>query len=152
MQTFEDVARIAAGLPGVTEGMTTHGERRAWEVSGTGFAWERPFSKTDLKRFGDTAPPAGPILAIRTADLAEKEAILGSGVAAFFTIPHFNRYPGYLVQLDLVSAEELREALTDGWLAKAPRELTEEFLKKLSTERWPLPRTPDRVSSQCLRI
>ncbi len=132
MQTFDDVARLVAELPGVTEGAEKHQGYRAWEVNGTGFAWERPFSKADIKRFGDAGPPAGPILGIRTADLAEKEAILASGSAAFFTIPHFNGYAAYLVQLDEVSEEELREALTDAWLAKAPRELAEEFLNKLS--------------------
>lgn len=132
MQTFDDVVRLVAELPGVTEGVEKHRGLRTWEVNGTGFAWERPFSKADIKRFGAAGPPDGPILAIHTADLAEKEAILASGPAAFFDIPHFNGYAAYLVQLDQVSAADLREALTDGWLAKAPRELADEFLKKLS--------------------
>jgi hypothetical protein len=46
---------------------------------------------------------------------------------AFFTIPHFNGYKAYLIQLDLVSPEDLREALTDGWLACAPPDLAEKF-------------------------
>jgi hypothetical protein len=129
MLTFEDVARLAAELPGVTEGVAKHRPNRAWEVNGAGFAWERPFSKADIKRFGAQQPPSGPILAIHTADLAEKEAILAAGSAAFFTIEHFNNYPAYLVKLDEVTEEELREALTDGWLAKAPPELAEKFLR-----------------------
>ena len=130
MPTFDDVARIAVGFPGVTEGTEKHRGLRTWEVNGTGFAWERPFSKADIKRFAPEEPPAGPILAIRTADLAEKEAILAAAASpAFFSIPHFNGYAAYLVQLDEVSEEELREALTDGWLAKAPPELAQRFLK-----------------------
>jgi hypothetical protein len=39
---------------------------------------ERPPSKADIKRFGDTALPEGPILAVRVADLGEKEVVLAA--------------------------------------------------------------------------
>jgi hypothetical protein len=133
VQTFDDVARLTAELPEVTEGVEKHRGHRTWVVGGKAFAWERPFSKADIKRYGDQTPPDGPILAIRTADLAEKEAILAAGQVAFFTIPHFDGYSAYLVRLDRVSAEALRDALIDGWLACAPPALADRYAEGFSS-------------------
>jgi hypothetical protein len=124
--TFEDTARIALALPEVAEGV--HHGHRTWAVRGKGFAWERPFSKADVKRFGDATPPDGPILAVRLEDLAEKEAVLAAGHRGFFTIPHFDGYPAVLIQLRVVGVRALREAIVDGWLACAPDALAEEYV------------------------
>ena len=126
MATFDDVAMLAAELPGSTED-ERHGNR-TWFVAGRAFAWERPFSKADIRRFGEQAPPDGPILAVRVEDLGEKEAVLAGEPTAFFTIPHFDGYSAVLIQLRKVSAEALREAIVDGWLACAPRNLVDEYL------------------------
>jgi hypothetical protein len=126
MVTLAEVARMISELPEVTEG-----ERfcnRTWFVAKKGFAWERPFSKADIKRFGDATPPDGPILAVRVDDLGEKEAVLAANPKAFFTIPHFDGYAAVLIQLKKVTKRPLREAITDAWLACAPPRLAREFL------------------------
>lgn len=118
---------MALALPGVTE--DDERGRRTWSVAGKGFAWERPFSKADIRRLGDATPPDGAILAVKVGDLAEKEAVLAAGERGFFTIPHFDGYAAVLVQLKTVTKRALREALLDGWLACAPEKLAAEHLK-----------------------
>jgi len=126
--SLDDVARMVSELPDVVEG-ESYGNR-TWSVGGKGFAWERPFSKADIRRFGEETPPAGPILAVKVEDLGEKEAVLAAQPDAFFTIPHFDGYAAVLVQLRKVSRKALRDALVDGWLACAPAKLAEEYLKR----------------------
>ncbi len=128
MVTVDDVARVALALPEVEEG-ERHGNR-TWIVNGKGFAWVRPYSKADLTRFGAATPPAGPIVAVRVADLDDKDAVLAARSRGIFTIPHFDGFAAVLIQLNVVGRRRLEDAVVDGWLACAPGRLTDGFLDR----------------------
>jgi len=107
----------AMKLPDVTVG--TSWGHRTWMVRGKGFIWERPFSKADLKRFGDTVPPSEPILGVRTESLDVKDALLAMELPGFFTIEHFNGYPAVLVELRKARAADVRMVIEQAHAAVA---------------------------------
>jgi hypothetical protein len=79
------------------------------------------------------------LLVIRTADPADKAALVEAD-GPFFTIDHFRGYNGVLVQqsrLGEIDVDELREVLTDAWLAVAPKSLAKRFLAGLDSARPP---------------
>jgi hypothetical protein len=126
MVTLEQAATMALALPEAVEG-ERHG-RRSWSVATKTFAWERAFSKADIKRFGDAEPPEGPILAAVVADLHDKEAVLATGETGLFTIPHFDGYAAVLVALKSVRKRALHDVLVDAWLACAPEAIAASYL------------------------
>jgi hypothetical protein len=125
MATWDDVRRIALGLPEAEERLSR--DLRQWRVKDKLFVWERPLRRSDLDALGEAAPD-GPILGVRTEHLVAKEAILQSDPDVFFTTPHFHGYPAVLVQLDRIGVEDLREVIVEAWLARAPKRLADAFL------------------------
>ena len=102
---------IAESLPSVTVG--TKWRARTWMVSDRGFLWERPLGKTDIERLGDNPIPTGDIVGIIVENLNDKDALLAMELPGFFTIQHFNGYPGLLIELRLAQAEHVRAAITE---------------------------------------
>ncbi len=123
MARWADVERIIASLPETGE---REPGRRGWGVRGKPLAWERPLRKRDVDELGDAAPK-GAILCARTDGEAGKEELLSANPDVYFTTSHFNGYPAVLVRLSRISVSELRELLTDAWLAQAPKRLAKEF-------------------------
>ncbi len=120
--TWDDVARIAAGLPDTTEASP-----HTWRVRKKLIAWERPLRKADYEALGPDAPE-GDILGARVSDEGVKFALIAEDPGVYFTTPHFDGYPAVLVRLAQISVPELEELVTDAWLAQAPRTLVKAFL------------------------
>ena len=117
--TFDDVDAFARSLPAVTVGQRW--KKRTWMVGGEGFAWQRPFSKADLERFGDETPPQGEILAVAVENLDAKDALLAIAPRGFFTIAHFQGYPAVLIALRQARARDVRAAIRDAFRAVASK-------------------------------
>lgn len=128
MATFDDVRAIARGLPETSEGDHGHDHLVGWSVRGKAFVWERPLRArdvTDLEALGQRVP-GGEIVAVRVPQ-SDKEAVLAS-IPGVFHVPHFEGYPAVLVELAAIPVDELRELVTDGWIAQAPKRLAKAFL------------------------
>ena len=113
--TFADVDAFAMRLPGVT--IATSWGHRTWMVGKRGFAWQRPFTKADIRRFGDAQPPAGKILGVRVESLDAKEALLEMALPGFFTIQHFDGFPGLLIALRKARVRDVRAVIADAHAA-----------------------------------
>jgi hypothetical protein len=105
MSTLDDVRELALALPETIE-------RPSYGTPGFRVA-DRLFARL---REDD-------VLVVWVADLGEKEMLLLSEPGKFFTTPHYDGHTTVLVRLSAVDRVELRELLTDAWLARAPKRL-----------------------------
>ncbi len=130
MATVEDVREIALALPGVEERISGHTGEPTWRLKSGHFAWLRPPTGADLRTLAELGRswPDEPVLGVRVADLEEKEALLASDPEVYFTIPHFDGYPGLLVRLNGVDRARLAEIVTDAWLVRAPARIARAWL------------------------
>src|SRR3954453_18682210 len=129
MPTWDDVRRIAMGLPEATE-RESRGMLQ-WRIKDKLFVWERPLRRPDLEALGDAAP-AGPILGARVEHLVAKEAMVADPCGVFFTTPHFDGSPAILIQPDRIEVPELEEVVVEAWLCRAPKRVAQSYLDSAS--------------------
>jgi hypothetical protein len=125
MSTWNDVHRIALGLPEVTDRLSR--DLRQWTVRKKLFVWERPLLRPDLEALGEHAPD-GPILGARVEHVGAKDALIADDPEVYFTTPHFDGYPAILVRLDRIGLDDLHELIVEGWLVRAPERLASSYL------------------------
>ena len=119
MATRADVRRIALSLPAAEK----VSDRFAFSVRCKGqlkgFAWMWMERVTPKK----PRVPNPAVLAVRVANLEERERLLSADPAKFFTEPHYQGFPAVLVRLEAVSVAELKKLLTEAWRCQAPIDL-----------------------------
>jgi hypothetical protein len=111
MATQADVRRIALSMPGTEEASDRFAFSVETKGKAKGFAWVWQERITPKK---PRVPNAG-VLAVRVANLGQKDLLLSAEPAKFFTEPHYNGFPAVLVRLDAVSVDDLEILIADAW-------------------------------------
>lgn len=135
--TPEDLREICLGLPEVEWG-TSWGDRPTYLVRQN--PKPRGFVLHRAPRHDAVDPGTGEeyddLIVIRTANPADKAALVQDEWTPFFTIDHFKNYNAVLVQesrLGELTRAELAEVVTEAWVAVAPKRLAREYLAGVST-------------------
>jgi len=108
----DDVRRLALALPHVVE---IDGDGFDFRVAGKGFVWSYPERKPGKPRLIRID-----VAVLYVGDEAEKQALLLGEPGVFFTAPGYNGFPLVMLRLAEVTAERLRELVTDAWRMRAP--------------------------------
>jgi hypothetical protein len=120
MATQADVRRIAMALPAVEEAHDKFAFSVTNKGKAKGFVWvwqERVIPKKPRI-------PNDGVIAVRVANLSQKDLLLSAEPGKFFTEPHYNGFPAVLVRLDAVSADDLEILIEEAWRCQAPAELS----------------------------
>ena len=118
MTSYADVEAMVLAWPETTS-TPSYGGFPALRVNKKLFARLRGEMADDID--GLTGAPYDEVLMVTLADVGEKEALLTDDPETFFTVPHYDGYPGVLVRLARCDPDVLREVLLDAWLRAAPK-------------------------------
>ncbi|GJG85224.1 hypothetical protein tb265_04050 [Gemmatimonadetes bacterium T265] len=115
MAAQADARRVAAALPSVevSDDGLAFSVRRGAKAKGFAWAWRE---RVAPKR--PRVPNPG-VLAVRVANVAQRDLMIAAEPAKFFTEPHYDGFPAVLVRLDAVSVADLEVLLAEAWRCQA---------------------------------
>lgn len=114
--TLADVCRLSTALPNV-EGAPDplgYGVRRGARVRGFVWSWK------ERRTPGSPRVPNPDVIAVRVANVAQRDLMIAAEPARFFTEPHYDGFPAVLVRLAAVSVADLEVLLAEGWRCQSP--------------------------------
>ena len=127
MTSFEEVQSLALSWPETTS-TASYGGFPALRVNKKLFARLRGEMQDDLDKH--TGRPYGDVLMVGLTDLGEKDALLTDDPDTFFTVPHYDGYPGVLVRLARADPDVLGELLLDAWWRTAPKRAQKAYVEQ----------------------
>jgi hypothetical protein len=134
MATRADVRRIALSLPKAVaaKGHFAFSVLNKGKLKGFVWVW---MERVVLKK-PRVANPG--VIAVRVANVGQRNAMLAADPAKFFTEPHYAGFPAVLVRLEAVTVADLKVLLAEGWRCMAPADLAErkksDFAKRRKTK------------------
>jgi hypothetical protein len=121
MATQADVRRIALALPDTEEasGRFAFSVLNKGKPKGFVWAWNERITPKEPR-----VPNPG-VIAVRVANVGQKEALLSADTKKFFTEPHYDGFPAVLVRLDAVTVADLKVLIAEAWRCQAPADLAQ---------------------------
>jgi hypothetical protein len=124
---MRDLDRLALGMPGAVKEIDDG--RPSYTVNGKSFCFHRSRRRDAVHP--DTGELLDDVLVFRVDGPEAKELVLADPRGVFFTTPHWNNYPAVLIRIpDLaqLSREELRDAVVEAWLSRAPKRVAKAWV------------------------
>lgn len=110
MVTEADVRRVALSLPSTSE-KSSYGT---------------PGFRVKDKLFA-RVHQMGDVLVVWVGDVDEKEMLVESDPATYFTTAHYDGYPMVLARFEALDEDDLLDLLTESWRLRAPAKLVAAF-------------------------
>jgi hypothetical protein len=119
MATRADVRRIALSLPGAEQEPGRFAFAVPVKGKLKGFVWVW-MERVDPKK---ARVPQPKVVAIRVANLVDKDLLLQRDPDKFFTEPHYDGFPAVLVRLAAIPVRELKPLIIEAWRCQAPKDV-----------------------------